>query len=481
MTHTSWQKQMLRLRAALSDADSEERVRILRSLPDHVRQRAMVSPYILARDAQLKALTSDADIVLVLAGRGYGKNWIGAHWIISKVHAGHQSLGAIGETAGDVRDYMVDPSNDTGILDFAEQRGLQPQYQISKKRVSFQNSEGKEQRIKLASGDKPDGVRGFSGSIAWIDELAKMRYAQAVWDQVGMTMREGDSQQILITTTPRPIPIIKELVAGASDPDYPFDVELIQGSSLDNKANLGRFMLRKIEKLRGTRLGRQEIDAEILDAHGELWTYDDIGHVDEAPDVFDRIVIGLDPSVSDEEGDEAGIIPVGKRGDKAYVLADLSGQYTTREWAAVTVAAYKGNLSLIRQYLDAPYSEDIQRVLQLAYPYQPADKIHAERNQGGSLVEQQLKTLDKYIAYNSTHTSQSKHVRAEPVHTLYQTGNVVHVGQLSELEQQQTEFTHSGDSPDRVDALVYAVHDLLLQDANNDRTEEAWDKILSLN
>jgi len=481
MQHSAWVQQMLRLRSALSQADQGGRAEILRSLPDSVRERAMRSPYLLARGAQLKALTSDADIVLVLAGRGWGKNWVGGHWIVDKVLQGHTSLGAVGETAGDVRDYMVDPANDTGILDFSEARGLQPQYQISKKRVSYTQEGGKEQRIKLASGDKPDGVRGFSGSIAWIDELAKMRYAQQVWDQVGMTMREGEQQQILITTTPRPIPIIKELVAGATDEDYPFDIELIQGSSLENEANLGRFMLRKIKRLQGTRLGRQEISAEILDAAGELWTYSDITHTADVPDVFDRIVIGLDPSVSDKKGDEAGIIAVGKRGDKAYVLADLSGQYTTREWAAITVACYKNNLQLITQYLDAPYSEDVQRVLQMQYDYQPADRIHAERNQGGSLVEQQLKTIDKYLAYNSTHTSQSKHVRAEPVHTLYQTGNVVHVGQLSTLEDQMTDFLQDGDSPDRVDALVYAVHELLLKDADNDRTGEAWDKILSLN
>jgi phage terminase large subunit-like protein len=466
-TRAEWTQFVLDFREELRLYNPEERANILAELPPRVQRKLAADPYWLARPKQLQAIRSRVDTVMVMCGRGWGKNWLGSHWLIEAARR-HQNLAIIGETAADVRDYMVE--GPSGILALAPP-GMRPEYQPSKRRLTFPNGA----RVTTYSGDKPDQLRGFSGSAMWIDELAKFRYAQAIWDQVGYTLREGDEQQLLITTTPRPTTIIKTLAS--SD-----DVELVTGSSFENEAHLGRRMLKTLEKVKDTRLGRQEIYAKILEVTGDLWTYNDIqrGRVPTDKDgdyLLERIVIGLDPSTSDKEGDEAGIVVIGRaQNDKAYVLADLSGQYTTREWGAVTVAAYQGDLSLIEDYLDDTSNPDIRRVLSLDYPWGPAGRIHAERNQGGALVEQQLRTFDARIAYDSTHTSKSKDARAEPVHTLYQMGDVLHVGTFADLEDQMTSFLQDEESPDRVDALVYAVQDLMLQD--HDETSDAFDAIL---
>jgi phage terminase large subunit-like protein len=385
----------------------------------------------------------------------------------------------VAETAADVRDDIVEPAErGSGIVEFAQKRELSPNYKRSESRVELQAPHGAA-RIQTYSGDSPKGLRGFSGSVAWIDELAKMRYAEEVWDQINLTLREGSAltgdSQLIITTTPRPLPIIKELVEDS-------DVHTIRGSSWENEDNLDGRMLRRLQKIEDTDTGRQEVYAQILDANGELWTHEDIGRIGpaglEEVDGFDRIVVGLDPTVSKSEGDEAGIVVVGKADGTGYVLQDLSGQYTPTEWAAVTVAAYLGDVSLIEDFLDAPYSDDVKEAVSSPYPWRPADSIHAERNQGGGLVENQLQAFASRAAINSTHTTQSKKVRAEPIHTLYQTGDIKHVGQFPELEDQMTSFLHDQDSPDRVDALVYAASDLFDLDAED--VSSAFDTILSM-
>ena len=279
------------------------------------------------RDKQVEVLTSDADTILVLCGRGWGKNWVGSHWLLDRAQRGHVATAAVADTASDVRDDMVDPAAvGDGILDIGRNKGLKPNHKPSKRRVLLKPGHGQEARIQTYSAEDPDALRGFSGSAAWLDELAKYSYPREVWNQINFTLRGGDSQ-LLITTTPRPIPLVREL---AEDPN----VHVIRGSSHENEANLDDRFQRKLNELEGTRLGRQEIHADILEDAGDLWDYEDIGHItpEDIPELV-RIVIGLDPSVSDAEGDEAGIVVAGADAQgTAYVLEDLSGQMTTSKW-----------------------------------------------------------------------------------------------------------------------------------------------------
>lgn len=437
MDHSQWVENVLEIRNRLAQAPEEGRKKFLAELPEEFRKKLLSSPYVLGRDKQVEALTSDADTVLVICGRGWGKNWLGSHWILDRIQRGRVAAAAVADTASDVRDDMVDPATPgDGILDIGRSKNLKPNYKSSKRRVLIHPEHGQKSRIQTYSAEEPDALRGFSGSAAWLDEFAKYSYPERVWNQINFTLRGGDSQ-LLITTTPRPLPIVRKLIE--SD-----NVHVIRGSSFENSAHLDERFQRKLSELKGTRLGRQEIHAEILEDAGDLWSYEDIAHVtkDQVPDLV-RIVVGLDPSISDGEGDEAGIVVVGKDDSgTAYVLEDFSGQMTTARWGQVVVAAYHGD----------------------NHNWPPADRIHAERNQGGSLVESQIRTVDPRVAYNSTHTTHSKQVRAEPVHTLYEQGRVKHVGQHAELEDQMTDFLQGEDSPDRVDALVYAITELLLED-----------------
>lgn len=409
------------------------------ALPENVRKKLLASPYYLGREKQVEALTSDADTVLVLCGRGWGKNWLGAHWLLDRIQRGRIATAAVADTASDVRDDMVDPATPgDGILDIGRSKGLDPRHKPSKRRVLVRPEHGQESRIQTYSAEEPDALRGFSGSAAWLDEFAKYSYPQQVWNQINFTLRGGDSQ-LLITTTPRPLPQIKELVQNPN-------VHVIEGASWENEENLDDRFQRKLQELEGTRLGRQEIHAQILEDAGDLWDYEDIAHTkpEDVPELA-RIVVGLDPSVSDGDGDEAGIIVAGKDAHGiAYVLEDLSGQMETGKWGEVAVQAYLGQ----------------------NHNWPRADRIHAERNQGGGLVKNQIRSVHDGAAYSSVHTTSPKRVRAEPVHSLYQRGRVKHVGQHPDLEDQMTDFTQAedNDADDRVDAMVYAVSELLLSD-----------------
>lgn len=476
MTHSQWISRVLELREALSGLPAEKRAEALSGLPARVKKKALRSPYLLGRDKQVEALTSDADTVLMLAGRGFGKGWTGAHWLLDRIERGHRATAIVAETAADVRDDVVEPAEKgSGVVEFATNRELEPNFKRSESRIEYKAPHGAA-RSQTYSGDAGgEDLRGFSGSVAWIDELAKMRYARSVWEQINLTLREasGDlSSQLLVTTTPRPTPLIRELV---DDPQ----VHVISGSSWENRANLDDRFARRLEKLEGTRLGRQEVAAEVLTGSGDLWDYEDIqrhAHAIEDLPRFTRICVGLDPSISnstDGDTDEAGIVVVGLGTDGvAYVLADLSGHLTVDEWGAIATAAYAGDLSLAREHLQGTPREEVERIISQPYPWRRADVIHAEINQGGALVTQNIQSFGSHAAVNATHTTQSKRVRAEPVHHLYQReapgggAMVQHVGALSDLEDQLTSFQQDGDSPDRADALCYAVQELLLGDVS---------------
>ena len=424
VTPEEWRKFVLGFRDVVQKYSPAERQQIVQEIGDEeVARRLAQDPYWLARPKQLKVLTSDADTVMAMAGRGWGKNFIGSHWVIQKARSGdHEHIAIVGESAADVRDYMVE--GPSGILTVAPSE-FTPEYMPSKRRLRFPNG----CRITTYSGDKPDQLRGFSGSAMWIDELAKYQYASDIWDGVGYTLREGDEQQLLITTTPRPIEAIQDLVDDES-------VHVVRGTSLENEANLGDRMLRKIRKVEGTRLGRQEVGGEIIDAHpGALWSHDDFHRVKAAPDLV-RVVVGVDPSGG---GDDIGIGAAGIASDgRAYVLSDDTVDGSPNAWATQTKRTYE-------RY--------------------EADMIVAEHNFGGDMVQSNIRSVDDMLPVEMVSASRGKQQRAEPVQNLYEQGRVLHVGTLPELEDEMTQWDpeESDWSPNRMDWAVWALTELTLE------------------
>jgi phage terminase large subunit-like protein len=404
--------------AALATATDEELGRVLYGW-EGVR----------ARPNQLPP-PGDWRVWLLLAGRGFGKSRTGAEWVRSETEAGRRWQWAfVGATAADVRDIMVE--GDSGILRISPP-WFRPEYEPSKRRLTWPNGAV----ATLFSGDEPDQLRGPNRDGAWADEVAKWKHAREAWDNLELVLRAGSDPRCVVTTTPKPIAVVRELL---TDPL----TTVTRGSTYDNAANLAPSFLRRIlGKYEGTRLGRQELHAELLDdIPGALWQramLDDL-RVAEAPEL-QRIVVAVDPAVtSGEDSDETGIVVAGKGIDgHGYVLADLTCRLSPDGWARRAVQAYHTRR---------------------------ADMLVAEVNNGGELVETTIRTVDPLVAYKAVRASRGKRVRAEPVAALYEQGRVHHVGSLADLEDQQCNYTPDGydGSPDRVDALVYALTELLLE------------------
>lgn len=366
---------------------------------------------------------------LILAGRGFGKTRTAAQWVQGEAESGRRRrLAIVTATAGDARDVMVE--GESGILAVSPP-WCRPKYEPSKRRLTWPNGA----RATLFSADEPDRLRGPQHDGAVADELAAWRYPEA-WDQLMFGLRLGRDPRVVVATTPRPTPIIRDLLR---DPT----TVATTGSTYENATNLAAPFLAKIlSKYEGTRLGRQELYAEILDdSPGALWKRGALEglRVTRAPDLS-RVVVAVDPAVSStEDSDETGIVVVGLGANdgRLYVLDDGSmGRATPHEWASEVVALYRRHR---------------------------ADRVVAEVNQGGDLVEATIRTVDPNIPYSAVRATRGKAVRAEPVAALYEQGRVHHVGLLARLEDQMVTWDPSagGKSPDRVDALVWAVTELL--------------------
>lgn len=312
-------------------------------------------------------------------------------------------------------------------------KDFRPLYEPSKRRLTWPNGA----TATLYNAVEPDQLRGPQHDGAWGDELAKWRYMQETWDQLQFGLRLGKHPRQIITTTPRPLPLIRKLV---NDPD----TFLTRGRTYDNAVNLAAPFLRQIEdRYGGTRLGRQELEGEVLeDIPGALWQRSciDRNRRPEAPADLQRIIVAVDPAVSSEEGsDETGLVCVGMSRDKdgynrGYVLADRSLRGSPDDWARAAVALY-------REF--------------------EADRIVAEKNQGGEMVEAVIKAVDRNVPVSLVHASRGKAIRAEPVSALYEQNRVHHVGRFDELEDQMCTFSADYDrnngSPDRMDALVWGL------------------------
>ena len=368
---------------------------------------------------------------LILAGRGWGKSRTGAEWVREKALGEVCRIALVGLTAADARDVMVE--GESGILAVHPERE-RPLYEPSKRRLTWPNGS----IATCYNASEPDQLRGPQHHYAWVDELAKFPAAQELWDQLAFGLRLGQHPQTVITTTPRPIPIIKRLMADKS-------TETTRGATRDNVTNLAPGAVAALmERYEGTRLGRQELDGEIVDdVPGALWTRDmlDRTRVKELPEMA-RVIVAIDPSGTsgDDEGDAVGIIVAGRGVDgQGYVLEDATCKLSPEGWARRAITAYHR---------------------------WKADRIVAERNFGGAMVEAVIRTADRSVPYKEVVASRGKAARAEPVSALYEQGRVHHVGGFAELEDEMVLMTAGGfmgeGSPNRTDALVWALTEAML-------------------
>jgi phage terminase large subunit-like protein len=419
----------------------------LASLPEALRNEliAALSPTearALLHDwpfwARPNQLPPDGDwrVWLLLAGRGFGKTRTGAEMIRARAIARTaRRLALVGPTAGDARDVMVE--GESGILAISPP-WERPRYEPSKRRLTWPNGA----IATLFSADEPERLRGPQHDVAWCDELASWRYPEA-WDMLLFGLRLGSDPRVVVTTTPRPTRLLRELIA---DPA----AVVTRGTTYENSANLAAaFFGQIIGKYQGTRLGRQELDAELLeDVPGALWNRAIIeGARARIDPTLVRVVVAIDPAASAKEGaDETGIIVAGKDEDgRGWVLADASGRYQPTEWAKTAISAYRTH---------------------------GADRIVAEVNNGGDMVEATLRMIEPNAPFAAVRATRGKVTRAEPVAALYEQGRVRHLGAFPHLEDQMCAFTaeahanpnvrSAGYSPDRVDALVWALTDLLV-------------------
>lgn len=371
---------------------------------------------------------------LILAGRGWGKTRTGAEFVSNALirNAGWRCA-VVAPTREDARDTCVE--GESGLLATIPASCI-ADWNRSLGELILNNGS----RFKLFSAEKPKRLRGPQHHIAWCDELAAWQYPDT-WDQLMFGLRLGDDPKVIATTTPSPVKLVLDLYKRRDD-----DVVLTSGRTLDNAANISKIALKNLlEKYQGTRLGRQELDAELLeDLPGALWQRSVIDklRVMKAPPLM-RVVVAVDPAVSTNDGsDETGIVVVGVTMEKhAYILADYSGIYSPNQWAQRVVAAF--------------------------HEFK-ADFVVGEVNQGGDLVESNIQTVDQGVPVKKVHATRNKYVRAEPVASLAEQGRYHHVGFHSKLEDQMCSFTvdfdrkKGGYSPDRMDAMVWGVTETIL-------------------
>lgn len=428
--------------AALSRVDQERWLETL-SL-EEVNDLARRPWWLVGRPEQQQP-EGDWLIWLILSGRGWGKTRTGAEWIANEAimnpkapDGAPSEFAIIAETFSDTRVMCVE--GPSGILRVLQSRGLVSGedfvYNKSVYQIWFKDG----QKIHMFGGDNPDAGRGLNLSGVWADEIAKWRYAYASWyEGIAPALRIGKRPRAVITTTPKPIKILKDWV-GRSDGS----VHVTRGSTFDNETNLSQVALVELKsRYAGTRLGQQELYGVMLEeVEGALWTHQRIEsgriHADIVPPLI-RVVVGVDPAASNNpNSDSTGIVIVGMCSKREfYVLGDRTLKATPQGWGEAAVGAYNEF---------------------------HADRIVAEKNNGGDMVEATLRHVDMNVPVTLVWASKGKKLRAEPISALYEQGRVHHVGFMLELEAQMCEWVPLSDrdqpSPDRLDALVWALTDL---------------------
>jgi len=420
----------------------QSKIEILRSLPIEKRKQFLQSLsdidalnfkydwMVNGRPKQLEGLlTNDYFVHLVLCGRGFGKTKMGSETVRYYVERGtYGRIALLAGTAADARDVMIE--GESGILATAHPN-FRPTYNPSQRKLTWPNGA----IAQAFSAEAYEALRGVQFDYAWVDELAKFPYQQEAWDQLMFGLRLGRDPKVLVTTTPRPTELIKNL---ASDPS----TLLTTGSTFENSANLAPQAIEQMRKrYEGTRIGRQELYAEmLLDNVNALFNQDNIdqNRIDDAPDLI-RIVVAIDPAVTNNaNSDETGIVVAGRSADgKGYILHDGSMKGTPNEWATKALKLYE---------------------------LYKADLIVAEVNNGGLMVNTIISHLSPYTNYKDVRATRGKVLRAEPITALYERNLIHHVGHHNLLEAQMCDFDPTlgskQKSPDKLDALVWALTEL---------------------
>lgn len=428
----------------------------LRELPDEDVKRALsqLSPKQVeelhhdwnfwARPEQLEPQGNSWNTWMINAGRGFGKTRAGVEWVREQVKRGRKRIICVAATNSDIERVMV--QGESGFLNVCwkgdkthagKEMGF-PEWSPTKRSVKWANGA----QALFFSSEEPERLRGPQGDAAWCDEVAAWNKSEATWDMLQFCMRLGKHPRVCVTTTPKPTKLVRKIL---KDPT----TYITSGSTFDNDANLADTYLKAVKtQYEGTRLGRQELYAEILEeAEGALWNTDmldncQIAKADVPP--LNRVVIALDPAVTaNAESDMTGICVAGiDVNGHGYVLGDYTFRGTPQQWA--------------------------QKAIELYHEFD-ADRIVAEVNQGGLMVKQTIHGEDDTIPYKAVRASRGKYARAEPISALYERGLVHHVrdceeGTLGELETQMRTWEPLGSigSPDRLDAMVWALTDLLL-------------------
>ena len=369
---------------------------------------------------------------LILGGRGSGKTRAGAEWVRALAQGSWgpraKHIALIAPTHAEARLVMIE--GQSGLMS-VHGENEKPLYEPSKRLITWPNGSC----AQIFSAEDFDGLRGPQFDAAWCDELAKWKYADEAWNMLQFALRLGDNPVTVITTTPRTIPLLKRLITEMG-------TVVTRSTTFSNSKNLAKpFLENVLARYGGTRLGRQELNGELIeDDPNALFKREQIesSRLSEVP-TLKRIVVAVDPPAGFGRSSNAcGIVCVGLGvNDKAYVLDDASVQgLRPAKWAAQIVALYHAR---------------------------KADRVVAEINQGGAMVEQVLREVDENISFRGVHASRGKRARAEPVAALYEQGRVIHVGAFAELEDEMCSVIgEGGKSPDRLDALVWAVTDLML-------------------
>jgi len=405
-------------------------------------------PYIFEFWAMPHQLPPESDwrTWVILGGRGAGKTRAGAEWVRAQVEGAKpldagacKRLALVGETVDQVREVMI--FGESGII-ACSPPDRRPEWQATRRRLVWPNGAV----VQVFSAHEPEGLRGPQFDGAWVDELAKWKKARETWDMLQFGLRLGEAPRVCVTTTPRNVGVLKDILASDS-------TAVTSAPTEANAANLAQGFLEEVRaRYAGTRLGRQELDGVLVDAAEDaLWTPTMIeARRAEVPPDLDRIVVAVDPPVSGHEGsDECGIVVVGAvtRGPaqdwRAWVLADASvGAASPAAWARAAIRAMER---------------------------WGAERLVAEVNQGGDLVEQVIRQVDPLVPFRKVHASRGKAARAEPIAALYEQGRVHHLRGLATLEDQMCAMTARGyegrGSPDRVDALVWALTELIVEPA----------------
>ncbi|WP_371153675.1 DNA-packaging protein [Jannaschia sp. 2305UL9-9] len=384
---------------------------------------------------------------VILGGHGAGKTRAGAEWVRSQVEGARprqagaaRRVALVGETYEQVRDVMIE--GDSGIL-ACSPPDRRPIWKAGQRKLVWQNGA----EAQAFSAHDPEALRGPQFDAAWVDELAKWKRGQETWDNLQFCLRLGSDPRVCVTTTPRNVDVLKDLLARPSTVSTHAPTEA-------NRAHLARGFLEEVRaRYEGTRLGRQELDGMLLeDMEGAFWTTSGLDgiRVDKMPEAFDRVIVGVDPAVtSGGASDETGIVVVGAvtkgapKDWRAWVIEDASvSAASPTEWAEAVADAYARH---------------------------NAHRVVAEGNQGGEMIEAVLRQVAPLVSYRKVTARQAKGVRAEPVAALYEQGRVRHGRGLSRLEDQMCRMGTTGfqgrGSPDRVDALVWAMWEAMLDPA----------------